>query len=174
MNSLLPKLVITDIDGVWTDGGMYYSTSGEELKKFNTKDSVGVLFLQLLGIPVAIMTGENVEVVKRRGSKLNIEHVFLGVKDKLKTALNLCKELNISIDEVAFVGDEINDLRLLEKVGISACPSDASVLVKRKVDTILTEKGGEGVFRSFVMSFLPDDKQEEALALYHKRFDFSQ
>jgi YrbI family 3-deoxy-D-manno-octulosonate 8-phosphate phosphatase len=170
----IPKLVITDIDGVWTDGGMYYSSSGEEMKKFNTKDSAGVLFLRLLGIPMAIMTGEDIEVVRRRGEKLKIDYVFLGVKDKLQEAMKLCQDLGIEMDEVAFVGDEINDLRLLKRAGFTACPSDASDFVKEIVDVVLDEPGGTGAFRSFVMNLLPKEKQLEAIELYHQQFDFSQ
>src|SRR5690554_80950 len=91
----LPKLVITDIDGVWTDGGMYYDQTGNEWKKFNTSDSAGVLFLKLLNIPTAIITGEDTEIVRRRADKLNIQHVYMGVKDKVSVAKKLCIELNI-------------------------------------------------------------------------------
>ena len=86
----LPKLVITDIDGVWTDGGMYYDQTGNEWKKFNTADSAGVLFLNLLNIPVAIITGEDTEIVRRRAEKLKIKHLYMGVEDKVKIAIELC------------------------------------------------------------------------------------
>ena len=89
-----PKLIITDIDGVWTDGGMYYDQSGNEWKKFNTSDSAGVLFCRLKKIPVAIITGEETEIVKRRAEKLKIDFLVQGSKDKLVDALNLCKKLN--------------------------------------------------------------------------------
>ena len=81
---MLPKLIITDIDGVWTDGGMYYDQTGNEFKKFNTSDSAGVLFARNLNIPVAIITGEDTQIVKRRAEKLKIEHLFLGISDKVK------------------------------------------------------------------------------------------
>ena len=146
----LPKLVITDIDGVWTDGGMYYDDTDQEFKKFNTSDSVGVLFLKYLNIPLAIITGENTQIVQRRANKLNINHVFLGVKDKLSVAQKLCTEFQISLSEVAFIGDDINDLELLSQVGFSATPIDAPFYVKNKVDIILKKEGGNGVFREFV------------------------
>ena len=88
------KLVITDIDGVWTDGGMYYDLNGNELKKFNTSDSAGVIFLKVLEIPIAIMTGENVPIVSNRAKKLQIKHVFLGVEEKLKIASDFAKAWN--------------------------------------------------------------------------------
>ena len=121
----LPKLVITDIDGVWTDGGMYYDNLGNEWKKFNTTDSAGFLFARSLNIPVVIISGEDTEIVRRRANKLNIQHLYLGVKDKVMVAQKLCKELNILISEVAYIGDDINDIQLLKKVGLSAAPNNA-------------------------------------------------
>lgn len=147
---ILPKLVITDIDGVWTDGSMYYDANDMELKRFNTSDSVGVLFLKYLNIPLAIMTGENTQIVQRRADKLNIKHVFLGVKDKLTLAKKVCQEMGISLAEVAFIGDDINDLLLLQEVGLSAVPSNAPNYIKNKVDIILETKGGDGAFRTFI------------------------
>ena len=161
------KLVITDIDGVWTDGGMYYDMHGNELKKFNTSDSAGVLFLKLLNIPIAIITGEDVPIVSCRAKKLNINHVFLGVKDKLKIATKFCDELGISLDEVAFIGDDINDLKLLRAVGYSACPENAPEYVKKQVQNIIPIKGGNGAFRVFVEQLLKENKLfDNALELY--------
>jgi 3-deoxy-D-manno-octulosonate 8-phosphate phosphatase (KDO 8-P phosphatase) len=146
----LPKLVITDIDGVWTDGSMYYDDTNIEFKRFNTSDSVGVLFLKYLEIPLAIMTGEDTQIVQRRADKLKIERVFLGVKDKLCLAKELCAKMNISLAEVAFIGDDINDLELLQQVGFSAVPVNAPLYVKDQVDLVLATKGGDGAFREFV------------------------
>jgi 3-deoxy-D-glycero-D-galacto-nononate 9-phosphatase len=150
----LPKLVVTDIDGVWTDGGMYYDQTGNEWKKFVTADSAGVLFCRNLQIPVAIMTGEETEIVKRRSEKLKIDYLFQGVKDKLETATKLCVELNISIGEVAFIGDDLNDLRLLRKVGISGTPANAPDYIKKEVSIITNKKGGEGAFREFIETII--------------------
>ena len=100
MNNKLPKLILTDIDGVWTDGGMYYDGTNVELKKFNTYDSAGVLFAHHLGIPVGIITGENTEIVKRRADKLKVDYCYLGVKDKVAIAKDLCSRLNIQLDDV--------------------------------------------------------------------------
>ena len=93
----LPKLILTDIDGVWTDGGMYYDQEGMELKKFHTYDSAGVLFAHHLGIPVGILTGENTNIVKRRADKLKIDYLFLGCKDKVSVVKDLCSQLGITI-----------------------------------------------------------------------------
>lgn len=134
------KLVLTDIDGVWTDGGMYYDETGNEWKKFNTSDSAGVLFLRLLDIPMGIVTGENTEIVKRRAAKLKIDELHLGVKNKLNLAKSICKKYNISINELAYIGDDINDIPLLEAAGFSACPDNAPTYVKSRVDLVLQKK----------------------------------
>lgn len=153
----IPKLIITDIDGVWTDGGMYYDQTGNEWKKFNTSDSAGVLFCRLLNIPVAIMTGENNEIVKRRADKLKIDYLFMGTKNKLALANDLCQKLSFSLAEVAFIGDDINDMQLLKEVGFSACPSNAPSYVKEIVNWVVPVKGGEGAFRAFVEHILNEN-----------------
>lgn len=144
------KLVLTDIDGVWTDGGMYYDQTGNEMKKFNTTDSAGVVFLQLLGIQMGIITGENTKIVWRRAEKLKISHLFIGVKNKLEVAEKLCAELNITLQEVAYVGDDLNDALLLKAVGFSAIPANAPAYMERYAQRRLAKKGGEGAFREFV------------------------
>ena len=163
------KLVITDIDGVWTDGGMYYDMHANELKKFNTSDSVGVLFLKLLDIPIAIITGEDSPIVSNRAKKLEIENVFLGAKDKLKIATEFCDNLNINLEEVAFIGDDINDIKLLQAVGYSACPINAPEYVKEYAQHTIPVKGGEGAFRVFVEQLLKENKLlSKALEIYLK------
>lgn len=154
---MLPKLVITDIDGVWTDGGMYYTADGDVMKRFSVKDGWGVAFLCKLNIPVAIMTGENTQIVKKRAEKLKIDYCFLGVKNKVAQAEKLCMELGISLSDVAFIGDDINDLPLLRKVGLSASPSNTPDYVKREVDFVTSSHGGYGAFREFVEKILSDN-----------------
>ncbi len=149
-----PKLILTDIDGVWTDGGMYYDQTGNEWKKFHTYDSAGVLFAHQNEIPVGIITGEDTEIVSRRAAKLKIDYLFQGVKNKLEVAENLCKELNISLDEVAYIGDDLGDIELLKNVGISATPNSAPEYVKKYSQMVMTKNGGEGVFREFVEKIL--------------------
>lgn len=146
----LPKLILTDIDGVWTDGGMYYDQTGNEWKKFNTYDSAGVLFAHRLGIPVGIITGEDTEIVSRRAKKLNVDHVYQGARDKLSIALQLCKDLGIDIKEAAYIGDDIGDIALLRAVGIAGVPASAPDYIKELSHFLLSKKGGEGVFREFV------------------------
>lgn len=147
---ILPKLVLTDIDGVWTDAGMYYDQKGNELKKFNTADSAGILFCKKLNIPVGIITGENTEIVKRRSEKLKIDFLYQGISDKLTVAKELCKQLNINLSDVAYIGDDIGDLQLLKAAGISCCPKNASDYIKKEVHFVTEKNGGEGAFREFV------------------------
>ncbi len=154
----LPKLILTDIDGVWTDGGMYYDGTDVELKKFHTYDSAGVLFAHALNIPVGILTGENTEIVRRRATKLKVDHVFLGVKDKVAEAKTLCNQLNIDLKEVAFIGDDINDMPLLRLVGWAGVPASAPEYVRELATVSLEKKGGEGVFREFVEYFLTPNR----------------
>lgn len=144
------KLVITDIDGVWTDGGMYYDNSGNEFKKFNTSDSAGVMMLRGLNIPLAIITGEDTEIVRRRAQKLKVDYLFMGVRNKLLVATNLCKDLGVNLSDTAFIGDDINDVLLLRAVGLSAAPANAPDYVKSEAMWTMNQKGGDGVFREFV------------------------
>lgn len=159
------KLVLTDIDGVWTDGGMYYDNSGNEWKKFNTSDSAGVLFLKKLNIPFGIISGEDTQILKRRAEKLGVDMLFMGVNDKLTIAQQICKKLNISLkDHVAYIGDDINDIALLKNVKLSATPQNAPDYVKKYAKLVLNKKGGEGVFREFVEYILLENNVlEEAL-----------
>lgn len=148
MNSV--KLVLTDIDGVWTDGGMYYDQYGNELKKFHTYDSAGVLICHRYGIPVGIITGEDTTIVSNRAKKLSVDYLFQGVADKLLVANDLCNKLNIDLSEVAYIGDDINDLSLLMAVGISGAPRNAHQRVLNNVKIITELSGGMGAFREFV------------------------
>jgi YrbI family 3-deoxy-D-manno-octulosonate 8-phosphate phosphatase len=168
---MLPKLILTDIDGVWTDGGMYYDNSGNEFKKYNTSDSAGVLFCRLLNIPVGIITGESNLIVKNRAKKLGIDMLYMGIKNKLQVVENICLELNISILDVAYIGDDLNDIQVLKKAGISACPVDAPEYIKRFANLELTKKGGNGVFREFVEKVIGDENLEKALEMYLKSLE---
>lgn len=164
MDKKLPKLILTDIDGVWTDGGMYYDGTNAELKKFNTYDSAGVLFAHHLGIPVGIITGENTEIVKRRADKLKVDYCYLGCKDKVSIAKDLCSQLHIQLEDVAYIGDDINDIKLLKLVGWRGVPSSAPAYVKVLSTVPLRQKGGDGVFREFVEKLLGLDIVENILS----------
>jgi len=150
------KLVLTDIDGVWTDGGMYYDQTGNEWKKFHTYDSAGVLICKNNNIPVGIITGEDTVIVKRRAEKLKVDYLFQGTKNKLDVAKDLCKKLGCELANVAYIGDDHNDEELLSVVGFSACPSSAPDRIKKIVKKVMNKKGGEGVFREFVEHMFND------------------
>lgn len=155
---MLPKLILTDIDGVWTDGGMYYDATNIELKKFNTYDSAGVLFAHHLNIPVGIITGENTSIVKRRAEKLKVDYCYLGCKDKVAAAQDICSTLNISLQDVAFIGDDLNDMALLKQVGWAGVPASAPDYVRNLATIQLSKHGGEGVFREFVEALIGDER----------------
>ena len=140
MEKKLPKLILTDIDGVWTDGGMYYDDTNIELKKFNTYDSAGVLFAHHLGIPVGILTGENTQIVQRRADKLKVDYCYLGCKDKVAITHHLCEQLEITIQDVAYIGDDLNDLKLLK---VEACLiyllAVMAIITRKKLILIFTK-----------------------------------
>ena len=151
------KLFITDIDGTLTDGGMYYSENGDELKKFNTRDGMGLQMLRDAGIKTAIITSENRLLNQRRADKMKVDFIRQGKVNggKLVVAEEIAKELNITMQEVAYIGDDINCIELLENVGYAACPYDACEKVKRIPGIIvLTKKGGDGCVREFIEMLL--------------------
>lgn len=141
------KLLITDSDGVLTDGGMYYSENGDELKKFNTKDGMGVQILRDHGIKTIIITGENTEMVKRRGQKLKIDETYLGIKDKAPLVREIAQKHNIDLSQIAYIGDDINDLESIKMVGLGCSVSDGMEGVKNAAKYITKTKGGQGALR---------------------------
>ena len=144
------KLFITDVDGVLTDGGMYYSEEGEVMKEFNTRDGMGIELLRKNRIIPVIITKENSEIVIKRAEKLKVKEAYIGVEDKLEVIEELIEKYNLSFDEIAYIGDDINDLPVLEKAGLSFAPEDAIEEVKQSVDYVTSKKGGEGAFREAV------------------------
>lgn len=146
------KLLITDIDGTLTDGGMYYSENGDELKKFNTRDGMGLQMLREVGIKTAIITSENRELNRRRAEKLKVDYLRQGKVSggKVAVALEIAHEMGISLQEVAYIGDDVNCVELLSVVGYAACPADACDKVKSIPGVkVMTRKGGEGCVREF-------------------------
>jgi N-acylneuraminate cytidylyltransferase len=144
------KMFLTDCDGCLTDGGMYYSENGDELKKFNTKDGMGFAILKQKGILTGIITGENVELNKRRAKKMQLDILKIGCIDKLKVIKELCDERKISLDNVCYIGDDIYDLEAIRNVGLGCCPADAIPEIKGEADFITNSKGGEGVIREVI------------------------
>lgn len=147
------KLFLSDVDGTLTDGGMYYSETGDELKKFNTRDGMGFQLLREAGIKTGIITSENTNIVENRARKLKIDFLRQSKRDggKVGAAQEICDELGITFDEVAYIGDDINCYDLLSKTGFAACPSDACDKVKNIPNIIMMKRrGGEGCVREFV------------------------
>lgn len=141
------KLLALDVDGVLTDGGLYYTETGEELKKFNVKDGMGLKLLMQAGVEVAIITNSHSSSVLHRAKKLGISHVFLDIEEKLPTLKSLCQQLEITLDRVAYVGDDINDIPILKQV---ACPlTVADAMSQNQNLAIYTTKstGGNGAVR---------------------------
>ena len=151
------KLVLTDVDGVLTDGSMYYSEHGDELKKFNTKDGMAFQILREKGIKTGIITSEITEIVARRADKIKADFCVQGKRDggKLAAAIEICQKLGISLDETAYIGDDVNCKELLENVGFAFCPDDASEAIKSIVGiTIIPAHGGDQVVRRMLERFL--------------------
>ncbi len=149
------KIFLSDVDGVLTDAGMYYTENGDEIKKFCTYDGMGFQLLQKSGIKVGILTSEKRKLNRNRANKLGLDFDFHGAQNKLEIVKDLCKKEHISIDEVAYIGDDINCYELLSNVGIAACPNNAVLKVKSIPNIVkLNRNGGDGVVREFVELFL--------------------
>ena len=144
------KLVGTDIDGVWTDSKMYVTPDGEWMKAFSTYDGMATAMLKEKGIIVAILTGENSDVVIARSEKLQIDEVYVDEHEKLKRLTYLTKKYDITMDEVAYIGDDVNDLEVLKAVGFSALAGNSPIQDQFTPDYVTTRHGGNGAFREFV------------------------
>lgn len=144
------KFVLTDVDGVLTDTGIYYSPDGEMIKRFSIRDGMGVERLRKhANIETGIITGENSGTVKARAQKLKITQVYLGVTDKKLLLDEILKKNQLLPENIAFIGDDVNDLEIMNFVGLTACPVDAMVFIKDISDYICDTKGGNGAFREF-------------------------
>jgi 3-deoxy-D-manno-octulosonate 8-phosphate phosphatase (KDO 8-P phosphatase) len=148
------RLFATDVDGVLTDAGMYYAESGDEWKKFNTRDGMGIKLLQRAGIITAIVTQERTKLVARRAEKLMIPELHQGVMDKLSLVRDMASRHGLTLRQVAYIGDDINDLETLKEVGFSATPADGMPQVAAVVDYICQQKGGEGAVREIIEMIL--------------------
>jgi len=148
------KCFLTDSDGVLTDGGMYYSENGDELKKFNTKDGMGFKLLKDAGIITGIITGENIELVRRRAEKMKVDEVYLGIQDKMKILNEICSKYNLNYEEIAYIGDDINDLEVIKTVGLGCTVHDGMECVKDIAKVITKAKGGQGAVREIVEMIL--------------------
>jgi 3-deoxy-D-manno-octulosonate 8-phosphate phosphatase (KDO 8-P phosphatase) len=143
-------MLLLDVDGVMTDGGIYYSDSGEEMKKFNIQDGYGIVKLQRSGVKVGIITGRVSKIVERRANELGINEVHQNLEDKLEAYDRLKAKLSLHDSEIAYVGDDEFDLPVLERVEFSAAPADAVEDVKKKVSYVCARRGGEGAVREVI------------------------
>ena len=141
------KMFLSDCDGCLTDAGMYYSEFGDELKKFNTRDGMGLTLLKKKGILRGIVTSEKVELNRRRAEKLQLDILELGCKDKVSVVKQICEKYNVALENVLYIGDDINDIEVMKIVGYSCCPADAMPQVKTIANYTTKTKGGEGVIR---------------------------
>jgi len=143
------KLVLTDVDGVLTDGGMYYSETGELMKKFNTRDAMGMELLLNLNIKTVFVTRENSKIVKKRIKKIGIADLYSGVLDKKKLLPKILQKYDVKSSEIGYIGDDVNDIEIMQSVGFSATPFDGNFQVKKISDYICDTLGGKGAFREF-------------------------
>ncbi|MCD8241333.1 MAG: N-acylneuraminate cytidylyltransferase, partial [Lachnospiraceae bacterium] len=141
------KMFLTDCDGCLTDAGMYYSEQGDEMKKFNTRDGMGFHLLRSSGIITGIVTGESIELNRRRAQKLKLDVLEDGCRDKAATVRKLCEQYGVALQNVAYIGDDINDLEVIRMVGFGCAPADAMPQVREAADYVTKAKGGEGVIR---------------------------
>jgi len=143
------KLIATDIDGVWTDARMYVTKDGDWMKAFSTYDGMATAMLKKKGIIIAILTSENTDIVLARAKKLNIQEVYVNEHEKKKRLIYLSKKYDLSMDEIAYIGDDINDLEVLKIVGLSALPANSPIQNLFQPNYITTRNGGYGAFREF-------------------------
>ena len=161
------RLMAFDVDGVLTDGALYYTDEGVEIKAFNTLDGHGLKMLQKFGVTVAIITGRKARCVELRMQNLGIDLLFQGVENKWETMQSLLAQLGINADEAGYMGDDVVDLPVMTACGFSAAPADAHDLVKRYARMFANKAGGHGAVRE-VCEFILDaqGKLEDALAPY--------
>ncbi len=147
LNSI--EVIFTDVDGVLTDGGLYYNSKGLELKKFNVKDGMGVIRLRNEGFKVGIISSDDSEIIKVRAAKLNMDFIITGCFEKENYLKDFCETEQIGFENVAYIGDDVNDLEIIKLVGFSAAPEDAVAEIISSVDYVCRTKGGTGAFREF-------------------------
>lgn len=141
------KLLSLDVDGILTDGGLYYTETGDELRKFNVKDGMGMKNARAAGVELCIISASTTNAIQERGKRLGLTHVYTGAKNKIDILQKICEELNISLDNVAHMGDDLNDIPIMEKIGTPITVGDAMEEVKRKTVYITQKNGGQGAVR---------------------------
>lgn len=162
MNKYLDiKAIVIDVDGTMTDGGIYYDSFGNELKKFNTRDAAGIFAARCAGIKTVVLTGRESAAVQKRMQELKVDYVIQGVRDKKEYLENFMREYSLSKEEVGYVGDDLNDYLPMKLTGFVCCPQDACEEIKSISDYVSVCKGGEGVVRDCIMHLLKKRGQWE-------------
>ncbi len=148
-------MLILDVDGTLTDGGVYIGEDGRQSKKFNTQDGLGIKMAIKAGVDVGIISHSSVsEMVTVRANMLGLKHFYIGQRPKIEVLEEWQAELKLDYKEIAYIGDDVNDLDIMEKVGFTACPANAVTQIKTYVDVILSKNGGEGAVREFIDLYL--------------------
>jgi len=155
------ELIVLDVDGTMTDSRITYTQNGDEIKAFNVKDGLAIVSWMKLGKKVAIITGRSSKIVERRAKELHIEHFYQGCDDKLTKLKELIEKLDIKMENVAAIGDDLNDYQMLEAAGISFVPRDASSYVDKIASVVLTRKGGNGAVREMIEYLIKKERLEE-------------
>jgi len=155
------KLIVLDVDGTMTDSRITYSENGDEIKSFNVKDGLAIASWRKLGRQVAIITGRSSKIVARRAKELHIEYFYQGVDNKREVLDTLLEKLDLSMDNVAAIGDDLNDLSMLKAAKISFVPRDASAYVDKIANVILTKKGGDGAVREMIENLIVKEGLEK-------------
>lgn len=155
------KLLVLDVDGVMTDGGIIYDENGHETKRFDVKDGLGIKLAQKAGIEIAIISGRKSAVTELRSDELGIKRVYTGIKDKLECYTGLVQELGLSDENAAFIGDDVNDLALIKRVGFSATVADSFDYMKENAVYVCSRAGGKGAVREFIEEILKRNGQWE-------------
>ena len=155
------KLVLLDVDGTLTDGGIYRGNNGEELKRFNVKDGYAIVNAQKLGIEFGIITGRKSELVEIRAKELKIKYLYQGISEKTVILEEIMKKDSLSKEEIAYMGDDLNDLLIMKQVGLSGTPKDAVDEVIQVADFVSKKNGGSGAVREFIEYILKKDGKWE-------------
>ncbi|MDU2063719.1 MAG: HAD hydrolase family protein [Sporomusaceae bacterium] len=163
------KAIVLDVDGVLTDGRLFFSADGEVLKAFHVLDGMGLALSREAGLETAIITGRSSQIVQRRSDELKIGHLYQGVSDKVTALTNLLEEAKLSIEEICYVGDDINDLPLLLSVGLACTVPNGAAEAKEAAHFITQRQGGEGAVREIIEMILKAQSKWDSLINRYKQ-----
>lgn len=158
------KMIVLDVDGTMTNGSIYYNSNGEETKQFNVKDGLAVRIARAAGLDVAIITGRRSIMVEKRASELNISYVFTGAQKKLAALNQLLTETDVHYEEIYYIGDDLNDLQCMERVGLRGCPIDADERIKQICEIVADKQGGQGAVRDCIKKLLEERSEWDLFA----------